>query len=122
MTPPPAHRNVEAVVDGLFWNESKQWDIQLLNDLFSSEEVELIRSLPLSLRNVGDRRIWHYERNGKFTVRSAYHVARCLNVSNGANAAASSSSSGSVGEKFWKKLWSTCVPGKVKICAYGVRV
>lgn len=25
-----------------------------------------------------------------------------------------------MGEKFWKKLWGICVPGKVKICAWRV--
>lgn len=105
-------------MDCLFWNELKHWDIQLLNVLFSPEEVDLIRNLPLSMQNVKDRRIWHYERNGKFTVRSAYHVARCINVSNGDGVTASSSSTSFAGEKLWKKLWSACVPGKVKICAW----
>lgn len=91
-------------MENLIWNVSKQWNFQLLNDLFSLEEVELIRSIPLSVRDVKDRRIWHYERNGKFTVKSVYQVARGINDSNGSGAAGSSSSFSGVGEKFWKKL------------------
>lgn len=40
------------------------------------------------------------------------------NTGNGADG--SSSSSGDVGEKFWKKLWNASVPSKVKICAWHV--
>lgn len=50
----PAYWSVDATVDGLFWNGSNFWDVQLLDELFSSEEVELIRSIPLSLRYVED--------------------------------------------------------------------
>ena len=34
----------------------------------------------------------------------------------GEGAIGSSSTSNDVGEKFWKTLWKTNVPGKVKIC------
>ncbi|CAL2232313.1 unnamed protein product [Prunus armeniaca] len=39
-------------------------------------KVELIRSIPLSLRRVKDNLIWHLDKKGQFTVKSAYHVAR----------------------------------------------
>lgn len=61
--------------------------------------MQLIRRLPLSLRNTVDRRIWHYDQHGKFTVRSAYHVTRGLNAINGEGAVGSSSSSSSIGDK-----------------------
>lgn len=80
--------------------------------------MELIRSLLFSMQNVEDRQIWHYEQNGKFSVRSTYHVARCINFSNGDGVTTSSSSSNFAREKLWKKLWSACVPGKVKICVW----
>lgn len=87
-----------------------------MNELFFQEEVDLIHGIPLSLQNRDDRRIWHYEQHGKFTVQSAYHVAQGINVASGEGAAGSSYASSNVGEKLWKKLWGTCVPGKVKIC------
>lgn len=31
-------------------------------------------SIPLSMQMVADRRIWHFECDGKFYVRSAYHM------------------------------------------------
>lgn len=92
--------------------------MQLLNDLFSVEEVEAIQSIPLSVGDVEDRIIWHYERNGKYSVRSAYQVAQGIIESHGNDAAGSSSSFSGVGERFWKKLWNANVPGKVKIGAW----
>lgn len=65
LTPPLMHWDVDAMVDKFFWVESKQWNVQLLNELFSPEEVALIRGIPLSLRDTIDRRIWNYERHGE---------------------------------------------------------
>lgn len=42
-------------MEGLFWSETKQWNVQLLTDAFSFEEVELIRSIPLSVQDVEDK-------------------------------------------------------------------
>lgn len=51
-------------------------------------------------------------------MRNSYHVARAINVVRVGSGAASTSSFGSVGENFWKKLWAIYVSGKVKICAW----
>lgn len=55
---------------------AKCWKIDVLESLFSSEEVSLIRTIPLSTRNPPDYLLWHHERHGRFMVRSACHVAR----------------------------------------------
>ena len=60
--------------------------------------------------------IWHAEANGKFSSKSAYHLARMHGDVNGGE------TSGSVldgGVKFlWKAIWSANVPEKVKICVW----
>lgn len=96
---------MEAAVEELIWGVPR-----LLNDDFSPEEVELIRSTLLSVQDVEDRRIWHYESNGKFSVRSVYQMAQGILENNGSGASGSSSSFGGVGEKIWKKLWNASVP------------
>ena len=63
-------------VDNLFWMDSKQWNVPLLSHLFSLKEVALISRILLNLKDSIDRQVWHYDRHGKFTVQSAYHVAR----------------------------------------------
>lgn len=55
LTPIPEHWDPKATVDGLFWMKLKQWNVPLLYDLFSPEKIDLIRSLPLSIRDVEDR-------------------------------------------------------------------
>lgn len=92
----------------------------LLYDLFSQEEVEHMLSIPLSMRMVADQRIWHFEHDGKFSMRSAYHVARSI----GSNAAVGASRSASVNDdgrtKLLRRVWNVCVRGKVKICVWRV--
>lgn len=102
----------------LIWEDHKQWNVSLLDELFSYEEVELIQGIPLSIRNIADRRVWHYDRHGTFTAWSAYHVSRGLLVTSGEGNAGSHSAASANREKFCKKLWSACVPGKVKICVW----
>lgn len=76
LSPPPVNWDTEATVDKLLVSHSRQWNIELLQELFFQEEVEQILNIPLSLRTVVDRRIWQYEHHGKFSVRSAYHACR----------------------------------------------
>lgn len=74
----------------LMLDASRQWKKGLLDSLFSQEEVSLIMGLPLSLRPMEDRVIWHHECNGRFSVHSAYHVAKSIHVASGEGANGSS--------------------------------
>ncbi|KAM1793503.1 hypothetical protein ACFX12_037242 [Malus domestica] len=55
---------------------TKCWKIDVLETLFLAEEVNLIRVIPLSVRDPPDYLIWHHKRHMKFMVRLAYHAAR----------------------------------------------
>lgn len=74
---------METTVDKPFVVGLRKWHIGLIHDLFSQDEVEKILNIPLSCRSSMDCRIWNYERNGKFSVRSAYHVARAFVATKG---------------------------------------
>ncbi|KAM1949581.1 hypothetical protein ACFX15_009620 [Malus domestica] len=102
------------MVNELIDHVAKCWKIDVLQSLFSAEEVNLIRKIPLSVRNSPDHLLWHHERHGRFTVRSAYHVAR--NWLQPTNCGASSSNGD--GAKVWAKVWNAQVPTKVKICVW----
>lgn len=57
------------------FTSSRQWNVHLLKQVFWDQEVEAIVQIPLlSLAN-HDRLIWHYERNGKYSVKSGYRLA-----------------------------------------------
>lgn len=117
LSPPPREWDVETTVDKLFVADLQQWNVGLMCELFSQEEVEKILSIPLSFRMILDRRIWHFERNGKFLVKSAYHVARALTSVEGVSANGSTMLPDDGWSKLLRKLWNACVSGKVKICA-----
>ncbi|KAL0396465.1 UNVERIFIED_CONTAM: hypothetical protein Scaly_0094900 [Sesamum calycinum] len=59
--------------------------------------------------NAQDLRIWHYLRNGIFSVRSAYHLACTLE-----NQPCSSSLHQNE-HSWWSKLWQTKLPNKIKV-------
>ncbi|XP_024200200.1 uncharacterized protein LOC112203464 [Rosa chinensis] len=73
------------------------WNYDMIVRLFSSEEVEAILSVPLSLRRVDDRLVWKLERDGKYLVKTAYrfsfsHSPSCVPFEL------------SVNTDFWKKI------------------
>lgn len=114
---PPVNWDTEATVDKLIVSHSQNWNVELFQQLFFQEEMERILHIPLSFRTVGDRRVWHYERHGKFSVRSAYHVARDIVSKGGDGVSICASLLDDGRDRLWRKLWNACVPGKVKICA-----
>ena len=60
---------------------------------------------------------WHYNKNGLFSVRSAYHVQWSHKFGNNHRA---SFPSGTGNNQVWKALWNLDVPAKIKI--FGWRV
>ncbi|KAL5855883.1 hypothetical protein ACOSQ4_005685 [Xanthoceras sorbifolium] len=72
-----------------------------------SQEAEIILGIPLSSRVDIDSLLWHFDRKGLFTVRSAYKLALILRVSN-----VPSCSKGA--PPWWKVLWSLKIPSKIK--------
>lgn len=76
----------------------------------------MTRSIPLSLLKPPDIIMWNAEPSGKFTTKSAYHIARTNGVGNGNSPGASEI--GSDIELLCKALWRACVPGKVNLCVW----
>lgn len=77
------------------------WDIELLDKLLCEEDVSAITSIPLIGSAGPDCRIWHFIKNGNYSVKSRYRVA--MDVDDGSNS--------SVNEN-WKFLWRIRVPLK----------
>ncbi|XP_024190017.1 uncharacterized protein LOC112193983 [Rosa chinensis] len=51
------------------------WNQVLINQYFAPEDVDLILSMSRSQRDVPDRLIWHYDKRGRFSTKSAYALA-----------------------------------------------
>ncbi|KAK2636475.1 hypothetical protein Ddye_031267 [Dipteronia dyeriana] len=73
------------------------WNNQLIRAFISSEEVEAILSLPRGFSNVEDTILWHYDKNGCYSVRSGYKLGRML--------LSRDVPSGSNNVEWWKSLW-----------------
>lgn len=90
--------------------EDARWNVDMLTSVLPKEEVDVIRTIPLSVRSIGDNFIWHFDKKGKFTVKSAYHVARLWVLP--PSLLASSSASTSPFSTLWNNLWQVNVPPK----------
>jgi hypothetical protein len=81
----------------------------VLENMFCKEEVQIIRSLPISVSNREDRSIWRGTKNGIFSVRSAYYLQQEID---GQGEASSSSQAGF--SEVWSSIWKLKIPNVEK--------
>ena len=71
----PKGRNLLTTVEELIDPTTGQWDVQLLNQTFWEEDIQIIRAILVHAEMeyvVG----WHYDSKGHFSVKSAYKAHR----------------------------------------------
>lgn len=71
-TPYEQLKNIK--VCSLMTSDGKQWDNEILEDLFHSADCQLTRSIPLSVQVVADTWYWLPDDKGVFTVKSCYRI------------------------------------------------
>ncbi|KAL0378315.1 UNVERIFIED_CONTAM: hypothetical protein Sradi_3137000 [Sesamum radiatum] len=80
------------------------WDHDLIRAEFCPLDVDCILSIELRGSGAQDEIVWHYERNGRFSVRSAYRLARQLHRE----------AEGSGMQRSWRFIWtSKAIPSVV---------
>jgi hypothetical protein len=94
----------------------KTWDLQLLQELFFDHDAQAIASIELPNQDLDDRVAWHPERNGIFTVKSAYKLA--LSLKHQHRDCESNSGSPDGERALWNCIWKTEVAPKVRIFAW----
>ncbi|XP_075654720.1 uncharacterized protein LOC142624873 [Castanea sativa] len=77
----------------------------VIDHVFNSQEVEIIKSIPLSLTTQLNVLIWPFTPSGSYSIKSGYHFLQ--------ENFAQSQSAGQDTE-FWEKVWSMEVPSKIK--------
>lgn len=80
-----------------------RWTTNKISRYVRPQLVQQIQAIPLTtIAEVDDDFIWHYDKKGKFNVKSAYYVATSLGTSD---------------EKggLWNKLWKMKVPFKYRL-------
>ncbi|XP_062011862.1 uncharacterized protein LOC133728462 [Rosa rugosa] len=96
-------------VSDLIDPESREWMHEWLEELFTVEEMELIRKIPLSRRSPDDRLVWHYDNRGVYNAKSGYHVARSFSTQG-------STSQGHAQMKaLWRTVWHARVQSKIRV-------
>ena len=103
-------------VSDLIDKEAGGWKEDLVRQLFVPLDADIILSIPLSTSWPEDKLIWHYTSNGVFSVKSAYHLLRSKLRRE------APSSSGGVGNSFWKVIWGLDVPPRIRLFCWKVGV
>jgi hypothetical protein len=85
------------------------WDHNMLSTLFTAEECEVIKTIPISQTNQPDVKIWRCTSSGLFSVKNAYHLAKEL-----AGRGDSEGSKHATKSVIWKKIWSLQIPNAAK--------
>nr|XP_023889503.1 uncharacterized protein LOC112001554 [Quercus suber] len=102
------------MVSSLIDNDTKWWKPNLVKSLFLPFEASTILSIPISFSLPKDSLILLGNKNGPFTVKSAYYIAAKL-VEQGEHMEGTSNCSAL---PLWRKIWQLKVPPKVKIFAW----
>ncbi|KAA3455720.1 reverse transcriptase [Gossypium australe] len=91
-------------------NEERNWNKDLIENTFPAAEAELILQIPLAIEAHDDLLVWNDEPSGEFSVRSSYKLVQSLDPTAYALQ--------NVYREFYKKLWGTDIPGKIKILVW----
>ncbi|XP_060972631.1 uncharacterized protein LOC133038482 [Cannabis sativa] len=91
-------------VNSLLQMHSRNWDVEVVRDLFSPVDAAIILGIQINQSSENDYWYWFGEKDGTYSVSSAYKMiqdnkAPSLNL---------------IESIFWKKLWSLKVPPKAK--------
>ncbi|KAL8090281.1 hypothetical protein AgCh_039666 [Apium graveolens] len=61
-------------VQGLMCIDKREWDKEVILDLFNRRDQKCILDTPISKNGSGDTIIWNLEKSGMYTVKSAYRL------------------------------------------------
>jgi hypothetical protein len=89
-----------AKVCELLNTDTNWWNTSLIYEIFTVEEAELICGMTVCPRTREDRLVWRCTKNGEFTVKSVYHLAKDkFEVDKG------SCSNKDSNQILWKAIW-----------------
>ncbi|KAF4352138.1 hypothetical protein F8388_012262 [Cannabis sativa] len=95
---------VDRMVNSLMKVDVREWDEDVLSDVLTTRDQELVWKIPLSTDVESDGWFWRKESSELFTVRSAYAILQQQKTS-----MEQPNFSGA-----WTKLWQLKLPPKVK--------
>ncbi|KAK6163315.1 hypothetical protein DH2020_000179 [Rehmannia glutinosa] len=96
---------------------SNQWNVDLIRRTFDAEDANLILGIPLPRCDREDQLIWHFTRNGKYSVKTGYHLAKRYYYLK-TEELRGGGSSGLNDKLSWLFIWSSNIPEKIKITVW----
>ena len=96
------------LIDWTTWT----WDRHLVETKFHRDDAEAILQIPLSRRYTDDILFWLHNREGKYTVKSGYHIARQIWKEAQSQGECST---GTGVSPVWGKIWKLHIPNKIKV-------
>ena len=93
--------NVEVLINPV----TRSWRAEVIEHVFSTQEANIIKGIPLSSTSQKDVLVWPFTPSGTYSVKSGYRFL----TDNSAQPQVSNQDLA-----FWKKLWSLGVLSKVK--------
>lgn len=90
------------------------WSLKAVAVVVSPDDLDLIRTIPISRHRCEDKRVSHYTKNGSYSVWPGYYVVMEMmkNGELGRKSSGMSSSSGPLGG-VWMRIWSPTMPNKL---------
>jgi hypothetical protein len=107
----PRGSNLVTDVDELINPVTRDWDVEMVKDLFWEEDQQVILAI-LVFEGRDNLLAWHFDKHGKFSVRSAYKVCRDDFIRS-RDCRAAQGGSQQQEEPIWKKIWSLNCPNKM---------
>jgi hypothetical protein len=98
---------VNATVD-MLKSHYGAWNEDLVRQSFSTEEANMILSIPLAGVQLDDSLFWHFDKYGHYSAKSGYWIANS-HTSNPCSSGLNPSVS------WWKFFWNLNLPSKVKV-------
>jgi hypothetical protein len=99
LTPSHNQTNIQTVNDIILLHPAKQWNTNLIDQIFIPSESYIIKQTPLIMEHVEDELMWPHTIDGTYSVKTGYNLLKHWLDSE-------SPSSANSQNKHWKKLWA----------------
>ncbi|XP_062010609.1 uncharacterized protein LOC133726994 [Rosa rugosa] len=94
--------------------EPGMWNVDFLKQHFLPVDVDKILSIPLCERTEGDVAVWHFNDDGRYSVKSGYWFGMELRrMERGSTSGSGHANSNSI--NIWSLMWNLSIPNKVKL-------
>ncbi|CAL9015935.1 unnamed protein product [Prunus brigantina] len=109
------HPDLPLTVADLIDFVTKVWRCDLISRVFDPTEARLITSMPISQWGCPDRLMWHFHKQGVYTVRSGYDLALYLKRNGELGVKGDGEGSRASDQTaVWKGIWRLRIPPKLR--------